>query len=195
MSLQIKGSGQMGKVTTDNSGSYSPRTLHEERGLIVRMWLWGLSPRVIARTTGVSVSTVHRWVRRWREEGTVNMKSQSFKKRKTTSVPYTCAKPIPRVNIFDTQICCFCNGRPYECSYETRYATTPSKDKDLQQDRGILADIHMSKFLSSSPHPAPTKKWPVNEDNSLLLFLSWKRRMMIHETLLPLQHTAKSSSP
>lgn len=176
----------------DNSGSYSPRTLQEERVLIVRLWLWGLSPRVIARTTGVSVSTVHRWVRRWREEGTIEMKSQSFKAHKTTSIPYTCVKPVQRVNIFDSQICCFCIGKPYECIYETRYSTAPSKDKDFQQERRIMTDIYMSKILSSLPHPSLTKKWSVNEENSLHLLLGWKRRM-IHEGLLPLHHAATSS--
>lgn len=174
----------------DNGTSYSPRTLQKERELIVRMWVQGLSPRVIARTTGVSVSTVHRWVRRWREEGTVEMKSQSFNTHKTTSIPYTCAKPVQGVNIFGNQICCSCKKKSYECSYETRYATVPLKNKIHQQERGIMTDIYMANILSSIPPPAPTIKWSVNEETSLLLFLGWKRRM-IHEGLLPLYHAAK----
>lgn len=184
----------MGKVTMDNNGSYSPRTLEEERIMIVRMWLWGLSPRVIARATGVSVSTVHRWVRRWREDGTVEMRSQSFKRHKTTLLPYTCAKPVQRVNIFDNQTYCFCNGSPYDCNYETRPATAPDKDNGHQQERGIMAEIYISKILSSLPHLELSKKWSVNEDNSLLLFRGWKTKM-IHECLLPPHHIAKSSYP
>lgn len=47
------------------------RTLRSERQIMIRMWLMGVSSRVISHATGISVSTVHRWVRRWREEGTV----------------------------------------------------------------------------------------------------------------------------
>lgn len=37
------------------------------RGTIVRLWMAGLSTRVISWYTGASISTVYRWVRRWQE--------------------------------------------------------------------------------------------------------------------------------
>ncbi|MPC45362.1 hypothetical protein E2C01_039060 [Portunus trituberculatus] len=42
-----------------------------ERSVFVLLWVGGRSIRSIARDTGVSSSTVCRWIHRWREEGNV----------------------------------------------------------------------------------------------------------------------------
>lgn len=41
------------------------------RRWIVWLWLRGASAMAISQQTGVSLSTVYRWVRRWHEEGSV----------------------------------------------------------------------------------------------------------------------------
>ncbi|MPC77728.1 hypothetical protein E2C01_072192 [Portunus trituberculatus] len=45
------------------------------RKWIVWLWLRGASAMAISQQTGVSLSTVYRWVRRWHEEGTVEARS------------------------------------------------------------------------------------------------------------------------
>lgn len=47
------------------------RSRVSERTKIVWMWLQGVAARDIARLTGVSLTTVYRWVRRWEDQGTV----------------------------------------------------------------------------------------------------------------------------
>lgn len=42
-----------------------------ERSMFVSMWVGGKSAREIARETGVSPSTVCRWINRWKQEGNV----------------------------------------------------------------------------------------------------------------------------
>ncbi|MPC29056.1 hypothetical protein E2C01_022273 [Portunus trituberculatus] len=48
-----------------------PTTL-SERSMFVSMWIGGKSARTIARETGVSPSTVCRWINRWKQEGNVD---------------------------------------------------------------------------------------------------------------------------
>lgn len=43
-----------------------------ERSKFVSLWIGGKSARSIARDTGVSPSTVCRWINRWKQEGNVN---------------------------------------------------------------------------------------------------------------------------
>lgn len=45
------------------------------RSRIVWMWMAGVSARDIALHNGFSLSTVYRWVRRWKKEGAVNTKT------------------------------------------------------------------------------------------------------------------------
>ncbi|KAK3875538.1 hypothetical protein Pcinc_019587 [Petrolisthes cinctipes] len=59
----------------DGRISRHKRTLKSDREVIIRMWLEGTSARDISIKTGISISTIHRWVRRWREEGTVDTRS------------------------------------------------------------------------------------------------------------------------
>lgn len=42
-----------------------------ERSMFVSMWVSGKSAREIARETGVSPSTVCRWINRWKQEGNI----------------------------------------------------------------------------------------------------------------------------
>ncbi|XP_071540847.1 uncharacterized protein [Panulirus ornatus] len=44
----------------------------DDRARIVLMWADGVSPRDIAQEAETSVSTVYRWIRRWRKEGNVH---------------------------------------------------------------------------------------------------------------------------
>ncbi|KAK4323252.1 hypothetical protein Pmani_006034 [Petrolisthes manimaculis] len=71
------------------------QTLKSQRQLIIRMWLAGSSARVISRVTGISISTVHRWVRRWRDEGTIETRPYSYHKKWIAAIPYiyTCWTP------------------------------------------------------------------------------------------------------
>lgn len=47
---------------------------HSRRSRIVMLWVAGLTTREVSEQTGASVSTVHRWVRRWQDTGTVRAK-------------------------------------------------------------------------------------------------------------------------
>lgn len=52
-----------------------------ERTHLVLMWLTGMSSRAIARETGKSVTTVCRWIRRWRQDGNVNTRPRCGRPR------------------------------------------------------------------------------------------------------------------
>lgn len=54
------------------------------RGRIIGMWESGKSSRDIAHMTGVSVRTVHRWINRWQEEGSVKTKPRSGRPKVTS---------------------------------------------------------------------------------------------------------------
>ncbi|KAG7156452.1 putative helix-turn-helix HTH_28 domain containing protein 2, partial [Homarus americanus] len=60
---------------------YQP-TAENERANFVRLWLSGMSIRVIARASHTSVSTVYRWIRRWLQDGNVNTKLHNPRSRK-----------------------------------------------------------------------------------------------------------------
>ncbi|KAK4323256.1 hypothetical protein Pmani_006038 [Petrolisthes manimaculis] len=86
----------------DGRGSRITQTLKSQRQLIIRMWLAGSSARVISHATGISISTVHRWVRRWREEGTIEMRPYSYYKKCTTAVPFSYTRWIPSAYMIHT---------------------------------------------------------------------------------------------
>ncbi|KAK3893555.1 hypothetical protein Pcinc_002620 [Petrolisthes cinctipes] len=50
-----------------------------KRARIVQLWQKGVAVRNISRKTGASVTTVYRWIRRWKEEGT--LKTKSYRRR------------------------------------------------------------------------------------------------------------------
>lgn len=52
-----------------------------DRARFVVMWLEGVSIREIAVRTGISVTTVYRWLRRWQREGTVSTRPRSGRPR------------------------------------------------------------------------------------------------------------------
>lgn len=52
-----------------------------ERTHFVLMWMAGMSSRAIARETGKSVTTVCRWIRRWRQNGNVNTRPRCGRPR------------------------------------------------------------------------------------------------------------------
>ncbi|KAK8384814.1 hypothetical protein O3P69_014397 [Scylla paramamosain] len=60
---------------------FQPTNL-SERTKFISMWVRGKSTRSIARETGVSASTVCRWINRWRQEGNV------YNKPRSCSSPY-----------------------------------------------------------------------------------------------------------
>uniref|UniRef100_A0A0P4WMH8 Uncharacterized protein n=1 Tax=Scylla olivacea TaxID=85551 RepID=A0A0P4WMH8_SCYOL len=59
-----------------------------ERSMFVLQWVGGKSIRSIARDTGVSSSTVCRWIKRWREEGNV------FDRKKFSSICHPAAPDV-----------------------------------------------------------------------------------------------------
>ncbi|KAK3875535.1 hypothetical protein Pcinc_019584 [Petrolisthes cinctipes] len=61
-------------ILMNNPGPRSRRTSKLERENIISKWQEGCSSRDISQASGISLSTVHRWVRRWREEGTLDTK-------------------------------------------------------------------------------------------------------------------------
>lgn len=103
----------------EDNNSTSTRTVKAERERIIRMWQQGSSARVISQATGISVSTVHRWVRRWREEGTVNTRPYNYTKLRFNSPPpYTYVPRIPTANVFDNPII----SLPISCTFNRRNA-------------------------------------------------------------------------
>nr|XP_053641796.1 uncharacterized protein LOC128695320 [Cherax quadricarinatus] len=52
-----------------------------DRARFVRMWVSGKTTRAIARETGSSITTVSRWIRRWKSEGNVNARPRSGRPR------------------------------------------------------------------------------------------------------------------
>lgn len=56
------------------SGRQSGTTSLSDRCTFVKLWAEGMSARAIARTTGSSVTTVCKWITRWKKEGHVNLK-------------------------------------------------------------------------------------------------------------------------
>ncbi|KAK4325080.1 hypothetical protein Pmani_004236 [Petrolisthes manimaculis] len=50
-----------------------------KRARIVQLWQKGMAVRNISRKTGASVTTVYRWIRRWKEEGT--LKTKRYRRR------------------------------------------------------------------------------------------------------------------
>ncbi|KAG7174139.1 putative Glutamate receptor-like 81 [Homarus americanus] len=57
-----------------------PTALAERNGF-VKLWKEGKSLHAIARETGVSVTTVFRWINRWLREGNVNVKPRGNRPR------------------------------------------------------------------------------------------------------------------
>ena len=53
----------------------------QERARIVWMWAYKIPARTIAREIGMSVSSVYKWIQRWRQEGTVNTRPRSRRPR------------------------------------------------------------------------------------------------------------------
>ncbi|KAK3875541.1 hypothetical protein Pcinc_019590 [Petrolisthes cinctipes] len=91
----------------ESRSSRNSRTLRSERQRIVRMWLGGSSTRVISHATGISVSTVHRWVRRWREEGTVDTRPYTYTRHRHNLPPHYTYTPTwtpTTANIFDNHL-------------------------------------------------------------------------------------------
>lgn len=52
-----------------------------DRATIVCMWASGRSVREVARETGSSVTTVYRWIRRWRQEGSLRTRRRCGRPR------------------------------------------------------------------------------------------------------------------
>lgn len=68
---------------------YRPTDL-QERARLVWLWVMGRSVHSIALLTGMSVTTVYRWIRRWQREGHVNSRPKSGRPRQTTR--HACAR-------------------------------------------------------------------------------------------------------
>lgn len=54
-----------------------------DRSRFVWMWSNGMSARAIAQKTGASVTTICRWIRRWRREGHINTRPRRGRPRKS----------------------------------------------------------------------------------------------------------------
>ncbi|XP_069941770.1 glutamate receptor-like [Cherax quadricarinatus] len=69
-----------------------PTTLRE-RVTFVHMWVGGKSLRAIALSSSVSVSTVFRWIHRWRQEGNVNTRRSKHKHLKENTTCSVSSSP------------------------------------------------------------------------------------------------------
>lgn len=79
------------------------RMVRNERVRIVWMWLDGMSVKETAHLTGASVSTVYRWIRRWREEGTVESKKYHGGRHSTSwkeMMSVTTMNQTPKLNVY-----------------------------------------------------------------------------------------------
>lgn len=56
-----------------------------DRSRFVWMWSTGMSARAIAQETGASVTTICRWIRRWRREGHINTRPRRGRPRKNAT--------------------------------------------------------------------------------------------------------------
>lgn len=52
-----------------------------ERANLVWMWVEGVPTRMIAQETGISVTTICRWVKRWQREGNVHTRRKRGRPR------------------------------------------------------------------------------------------------------------------
>ncbi|KAK7067544.1 hypothetical protein SK128_021679, partial [Halocaridina rubra] len=58
----------------------------QTRAQIIWMWFFGESVRRISWATGVSQTTVYRWIRRWQREGHVNTRPRTGRPHKTHNI-------------------------------------------------------------------------------------------------------------
>lgn len=86
-------------------GSRYTKTVKSERQLIVKMWMDGSSAHVISRTTGISVSTVHRWIRRWREECSIETRPYTYNRKWITPISYTYTRFTLSANLLHKHLC------------------------------------------------------------------------------------------
>lgn len=56
-------------------------TAVSERALIVWKWKCGLTPRIIAEEVNTSLTTVYRWIRRWKQSGSVRSRPRTGRPR------------------------------------------------------------------------------------------------------------------
>lgn len=67
-------------METQGTSRFPPEA---DRALVVWMWECGQSARTIARDVHISVTTVYRWVRQWKQEGSLTARPRSRKVRAT----------------------------------------------------------------------------------------------------------------
>lgn len=70
------------------NGRTGPTNLYERRRF-VWLWLAGMSVRTIARVTGSSMTTVWRWVNRWRNEGNICSRYPTEVRLSENRLPHT----------------------------------------------------------------------------------------------------------
>lgn len=62
-------------------GNSCRATALSERALMVWQWERGWSPRVIAQQANTSLTTVYKWIRRWRQDGSVKNRPRTGRPR------------------------------------------------------------------------------------------------------------------
>ncbi|KAK4323263.1 hypothetical protein Pmani_006044 [Petrolisthes manimaculis] len=163
----------------DGRISRHKRTLKSDREVIIRMWLEGTSARDISIKTGISVSTIHRWVRRWREEGTVDTRSYYSRqwaamggggggggvafKRRTQLTGSTATsvnnKSVP-LSFIETP------KSVYKGDSTLRRSSPPDK-------RGLMSEMDLSKSLVSFDSSLLAMNAELSRDNLSMLLYGW----------------------
>ncbi|KAG7162328.1 putative Glutamate receptor-like 76 [Homarus americanus] len=163
------------QVLAENSSLIPHRTMERrrrarptdlaDRVLIVQLWMDGMSNRVIARATGCSVTTVWRWIKRWKREGNVNTKYCYVKtlkqkrlathKREQTCPPITWQDASFHVQtfrenfiipeIYDILPSFIDVWREFENNYDFR---STSQQIESMKDYGTTGRIGLSHILS-----------------------------------------------
>lgn len=113
-----KHSGRMKMIVMNSLRSRTRRTSQSERQNIISMWQEGCTTRDISQTTGISISTIHRWIRRWRDEGTVETRKY-YSTQWTAPLPAAYSIPlfyrIRSLNTYGSE--CMQKGMPLRKRY------------------------------------------------------------------------------
>lgn len=142
------------------------------RARIVLMWINGVSPHEIAQKTETSVSTVYRWIRRWRRESNFTLRDYNCFPGIIPRVPDPLdaqpnSTPFPAImvdvaHIF--QVCCTQNTPLYGFLKTDKNYCTPAFNECnlgcIATTSGLKRNESNNKAKNSlSEHPGASWRW------------------------------------
>lgn len=128
-----------------------------DRAAIVCMWASGRSVREVARETGSSVTTVYRWIRRWRQEGSLSTRRRCGRPRadaKGGMLDVHSARNAVAFNI---------GPMPYLAMYRSKESDLPILKNSAE---GIDVLLKNSNPITGEV-PLLTKRWLCNDTKNL----------------------------